>query len=89
MDADSFAVRDVLDERQEFLKSGRPSPLDGVRTYRDEVVGILEGREGVLFAVKFKGECPGYGVTVNWLSDQSYGSHCGFRIWIYNDNRFR
>ena len=55
VDADSFAVRDVLDERQEFLKSGRPSPLDGVRTYRDEVVGILEGREGVLFAVKLEG----------------------------------
>ena len=55
VDADSFAVRDVLDERQEFLKSGRPSPLDGVRTFRDEVVGVFEGREGVLFAVKLEG----------------------------------
>ena len=55
MDAYSFAVRDVLDERQEFLKSGRPSPLDGVRTFRDEVVGVFEGREGVLFAVKLEG----------------------------------
>ena len=55
VDADSFAVRDVLDERQEFLKSGRPGPLDGVRTCGDEVVGIFERREGVLFAVKLEG----------------------------------
>ena len=55
VDADTFAVRYVLDERQQFLESGRPSPLDGVRTCGDEVVGIFERREGVLFAVKLEG----------------------------------
>ena len=55
MDADAFAVRDVLDDRQQFLELRRPSPLDGVRTCGDEIVGILEGREGAGFAVKLEG----------------------------------
>ena len=82
MDADSFSVRDVLDERQEFLKSGRPSPLDGVRPFGDEVVGIFKGREGALGAVHLKGEGSGYGFTLCRLSGQSYGSH--ILICIYS-----
>ena len=80
MDADAFAVRDVLDERHEFLELGRPGSLDGVRTCGDEEVGILEGREGAGFAVEFKRQGSGYGFTLCRLSDQSYGFHISICI---------
>ena len=80
VDAYAFAVRDVLDERHEFLELGRPGSLDGVRTCGDDKIGILEGREVAGFAVEFKRQGSVYGFTVDGVTGQSYGSHISICI---------
>ena len=84
MDAYAFAVRDVLDERHEFLELGRPGVVDGVRTCGDEEVGILEGREVAGFAVEFKRQGTVYGFAVDGVTGQGYGFHMlrGFNVEI-------
>ena len=42
MDSDAFSVGHVTDLRHVFAELGRPSHLEGVRTFGDEVVGVLE-----------------------------------------------
>ena len=55
VDAYAGTFGDVEDFGQRFLELGRPGVLDGVRTCGDEVVGVLEGREGAGNTVKLEG----------------------------------
>ena len=77
MDPDAGAVGYVNEFGEELLELGRPSALDGVRAFRNEVVGILKARNGGgFFAIKEpEGERAGYGFARGLLADESEGEH--------------
>ena len=45
MDPNPFSIRHLVDERHEFFESRRVGHQQGVCAFRDEEVGVLEGRD--------------------------------------------
>ena len=72
MDTDAFPIGHVADERHEFLETWRPSEVEGVRSGRDEEVGVFKGRyDPVCLAVSCLGrdhEGTVNGVTLGVIS---------------------
>ena len=77
MDTDAGTVWYVNEFGEELFELGRPSAFDGVRAFRDEVVGVLKARNGGgFFAIKEReGERAGYGFARGLLADESEGYH--------------
>lgn len=84
MDADAGAVRDFVDERQEFLESRRVGFLQGVRASRYEEIGVFEGRVGVVGVLERQGDGAVDGVAFAISANQMDGCHC---CGIYSGSR--
>ena len=86
----SVGFEDLFDLGEELLELGRPSELDGVRSCRDEEIGVFKGRELAGLCDKFlveevEGDCAGDGFAGGLIAGQCYCDHC---FLICNDSRY-
>ena len=89
MDADSFAVRDVLYERQELLELRRPGSAERVCSCGNEEVRVLDGRAVPALIADRDSNCSRHCFARRGISVECYCDHCYYDICVYRCNRFR